>query len=583
MNKTFRKNLALMATALSVSAIMWPSAIAVAEGANLPLSVTNEGTAIDGGVFKYALVGDPFSGALSSLYAEKSNDMRITEFFNPGLYGSDGDYKIDESGLAKLTFDQANKKVTIKIPEGVTWTDGQPLTIEDVIYPYYVVGHKDYTGIRYGSDFKNVVGMEDYHEGKSDTISGLKKIDDYTLEISYKEFSASMLQAGGGVSSYVEPKHILEKTPVKDLEDSEQVRTNPVGFGPFKVKSITPGESVVFERNDNYYKGKPKLAGLQVDVVNASTAVSEMKAGNYDYASLPEDSYNTYKDASNFKTLGRLTNVYSYIGFHVGTWNKEKEQVQPDDSKPVSNKALRQAMGYAIDNDAIGQRFYEGLRVRANSPIPSMFASYNDGSIEGYTYQPEKAKQILADAGFVDKDGDGFVEDPNGKSFKLTFASMSGSDVAEPIAQYYVDAWKQIGVNVELYEGRLLEFNTFYDLLDKDADIDVFQAAMGVGGDPNPSTQFGRDNQFNSMRWATEENDKLLAAINSDAAFEDAARKKAYDDWQKYVIDEAPVIPTLYRHSLVSINNRVKHYDITLGSGTEWEEVELTADQPVKE
>ena len=65
-----------------------------------------------------------------------------------------------------------------------------------------------------------------------------------------------------------------------------------------------------------------------------------------------------------------------------------------------------------------------------------------------------------------------------------------------------------------------------------------------VGGDPNPSSQFGRDNQFNMMRWATEENDKLLAAINSDAAFEDAARKKAYDDWQKYVIDEAPVIPT---------------------------------------
>ncbi|WP_314237547.1 oligopeptide ABC transporter substrate-binding protein [Abiotrophia defectiva] len=583
MNKTFRKNLALMATALSVSAIMWPSAIAVAEGANLPLSVTNEGTAIDGGVFKYALVGDPFSGALSSLYAEKSNDMTITGFINPGLYGSDGDYKIDDSGLAKLTFDQANKKVTIKIPEGVTWTDGQPLTIEDVIYPYYVVGHKDYTGIRYGSDFKNVVGMEEYHDGKSDTISGLKKVDYYTLEISYKEFSASMLQAGGGVSSYVEPKHILEKTPIKDLEDSEQVRTNPVGFGPFKVKSITPGESVVFERNDNYYKGKPKLAGLQVDVVNASTAVSEMKAGNYDYASLPEDAYNTYKDASNFKTLGRLTNVYSYIGFHVGTWNKEKEQVQPDDSKPVSNKALRQAMGYAIDNDAIGKRFYEGLRVRANSPIPSMFASYNDGSIEGYTYQPEKAKQILADAGFVDKDGDGFVEDPKGNSFKLTFASMSGSDVAEPIAQYYVDAWKQIGVNVELYEGRLLEFNTFYDLLDKDADIDVFQAAMGVGGDPNPSTQFGRDNQFNTMRWATDENDKLLAAINSDSAFEDATRKKAYDDWQKYVIDEAPVIPTLYRHTIVSINNRVKHYDITLGSGTEWEEVELTADQPVKE
>ena len=115
----------------------------------------------------------------------------------------------------------------------------------------------------------------------------------------------------------------------------------------------------------------------------------------------------TYKDASNFKTLGRLTNVYSYIGFHVGTWNKEKEQVQPDDSKPLSNKALRQAMACGLTMMPLANVSTKAYGYELILQFHPCFASYKDGSIEGYTYQPEKAKQILADAGFVDKDGDG--------------------------------------------------------------------------------------------------------------------------------------------------------------------------------
>ena len=219
---------------------------------------------------------------------------------------------------------------------------------------------------------------------------------------------------------------------------------------------------------------------------------------------------------------------------------------------------------------------------RANTTIPPVFKGYNDGSIEGYTYQPEKSKQILADAGFVDKDGDGFVEDPNGKSFTLKFASMQGGATAEPIAQYYIDSWKQVGINVELVDGHLMEFNAFYDLLKKDGDVDVYQAAFGVGGDPNPINLFGRKAAFNYTRWATEENDKLLDALGSTESFDEAFRKKAFTDWQKYFTEEAPVVPTLFRQELVSVNNRVKHYDFKVGSTFDLSEVELTADQPVK-
>ena len=189
----------------------------------------------------------------------------------------------------------------------------------------------------------------------------------------------------------------------------------------------------------------------------------------------------------------------------------------------------------------------------------------------------------MADAGFVDKDGDGFVEDPKGNQFSLKYLAMSGTDVAEPIAQYYVDAWKQVGINVELYEGRLHEFNSFYDLLAKDADIDVFSAAMGFGGDPNPDFMFGRNVQFNYIRYASDQNDSLLKDIRSDASFDADYRKEAFKKWQDFIMDEVPMVPTLYRYQLTSFNNRIKHYDATPGVDFDWNQVELTADSPIKE
>lgn len=200
------------AAILGLAAFTLAGTISPAVNAQVALetSVDNEGTPIQGGTLKIAAVaGEPFSGAFSSLVADQSTDLSVVEgYINTGLFEYDENLQIKDTGLASAKLDPENKKVTITIRKDQKWSDGQPLTIDDVIAPYYIIANKDYTGIRYGDDFKNVVGIEDYHDGNSDTISGLKKIDDYTLEISYKTFSASMKQVGGGISPYVEPKHI---------------------------------------------------------------------------------------------------------------------------------------------------------------------------------------------------------------------------------------------------------------------------------------------------------------------------------------------------------------------------------------
>lgn len=575
------------AAILGLAAFTLAGTISPAVNAQVALetSVDNEGTPIKGGTLKIAAVaGEPFSGAFSSLVADQSTDLSVVEgYINTGLFEYDENLQIKDTGLASAKLDPENKKVTITIRKDQKWSDGQPLTIDDVIAPYYIIANKDYTGIRYGDDFKNVVGIEDYHDGNSDTISGLKKIDDYTLEISYKTFSASMKQVGGGISPYVEPKHIYDKIAIKDIADSDQVRVNPVGMGPFRVKSITPGEAIVLESNEYYFKGKPKVDGAVIEVVNPSTAVAEMKAGNYDLAELPTDAYDTFKDASNFKTIGTVENTYSYIGFKFGSWNKDKEEVEMDTSKVIQNKALRQAMAYAFDADAVGQRFFSGLRFRANTLIPSLFKSVHASDLPGFTYDPEKSKQILADAGFVDKDGDGFVEDPNGKPFTLKFLARSSSDIAEPLWSYFVESWKQVGINVELLDGRLYDFNSYSDMLrSDDQSFDVFEGAWGTGGDPNPTGFYSKKAPFNYERWADDKNEELLEALSSDKAFDEAYRKEAFHAWQAYTNEELPAIPYLYRYGIRSVNNRVKHYDVANGTSFGIEQLELTADEPIK-
>ena len=233
MKKNLIKHFSLAAATLTfATALVTPVASVLAEEVQLETTIDDPAaTAIEGGTIKVAQIGSPFEGILNSMLYSGNPDNQIIGLFNEGLFGYDADFVIDDTGFAKLALDKEKKQATISIPEGHKWDDGEPITIDDVIFPYYVVGHKDYTGVRYGDDFKNIVGMEEYHEGKADTISGLERVDDYTLRITYKNFPSSMPLAGGGVSSYIEPEHVLKDIPVKDLDAAEAVRKAPVGFG----------------------------------------------------------------------------------------------------------------------------------------------------------------------------------------------------------------------------------------------------------------------------------------------------------------------------------------------------------------
>src|SRR5699024_3755528 len=105
----------------------------------------------------------------------------------------------------------------------------------------------------------------EYHDGEADSISGIEVIDDQTLEITYDKPTPSLL--AGGIWPYALAKHIFGDMEVADISSSDEVRKNPIGIGPFKVTSITPGESVTYEKNEDYWQGEPKLDEVTLRVV----------------------------------------------------------------------------------------------------------------------------------------------------------------------------------------------------------------------------------------------------------------------------------------------------------------------------
>jgi peptide/nickel transport system substrate-binding protein len=555
------------------------------ESPTLSDEATNDGDAIEGGTLKFALATDsPFAGILLAELYENAYDAELMDFMSNAIFDVDGDFLITDEGIAKLDVDADNNKVKITIQQDVKWSDGTPLTVEDIIYSYEIIGHPDYTGIRYDGDFQNIIGAAEYKAGTADSISGIKKIDDKTVEISMTKVSPAIYSGGDGLWGYAAPKHQLKDIPVKDLISSDAVRKTPITLGPFKLDKLVDGESIQYVRNEHYWKGVPKLEKVVLQVVPSASIGEALRTGQYDMASsYPTTQYDGVKDLKNLNVLARPEKAYTYIGFKLGKWDATKGVNVTNPDAKMNDQKLRQAIAYAIDVEQVGERFYQGLRSRATSLIPPAFASFHDNTLTGYSYDPEKANALLDEAGYKDVDGDGIREDKNGKKFSINFAAMSGTDTDEAIIEYYRQNWKAVGLDVQLTTGRLIEFNSFYDKVKADdPEIDMFQAAWGTGDNPSPLGLYGEAAAFNYSRYVTPELQDLLAAIDSKEAIDSAIRAEAFRAWEEYMFEQATTVPIYFRTEIKPINKRVKHYNINYSNATEWHEVEVVAEDPIK-
>lgn len=535
-------------------------------------TVSNDGEATGGGTLNVGLTSDtPFEGTLNFNLYQGNPDFEVISLFDEPLLTMDEDFQFTNDGAMTFEVNEDDNTVTFTLNENVTWHDGEPATIEDYVYAYEVIGHPEYPGIRGATDgFTLLEGYNEYKAGEADEISGIEVIDEQTAVFTYTELAPSL--TAGGFWYYLMPEHHYEGVEIADMAEAPQTRENPLGIGPYKVDSITPGEAVVMSKFEDYWRGEPNLDGIELSVVSPSSVANAMETGEIDLAiNFPTDQFPDVSEMEGVEWLANIEGAYTYIGFKLGEWNEEEGRVdyKPEEMK-MGDPELRRAMWHAMDNTAVGERFYNGLRWKATTLITPYHANWHDDSIEVPEYDPEQANQILDEAGYEDTDGDGFRETPEGEPLQINFASMSGGDTAEPLANYYIQSWKDIGLNVQLTNGRLIEFNTFYDMVENDhPEVDIYQGAWGVGSDVDPYGLYGPDVPFNYPRYATEESTRLMEEGNSPEAFDVETRQEIYNEWQALMVEEMPVIPTLYRAFMVPVNDRVVNYSIELGFNEE--------------
>lgn len=542
-----------------------------------------DATAIEGGTLRVALVASSaFAGTLNPLFYQDTYDAEVLGWFTENMMSADNDFVFDQDGAATYEYDVDAKTLTMTLHEGIKWHDGEAVTMDDLLFAYEVICHPDYEGFRFDETFRNVVGVNEYHDGKADTISGIALSDDkMQMTLTFVDFTPSVLVSGFWIAPL--PRHYYGDIAVKDMENHEKTRMTPIGFGPFKIKNIVPGEAVEYERFDDYWRGTPKLDGVVLTVVAPELIPTAMQEGQYDIAAFSTQDYPDYLDPTNYVYTGELQTAFNYTGFKLGTWDQVNVKNIYNPESKMANVKLRQAIGYAIDNQAIADSMYNGLRFVATTVITPRHASYQNNDIEGYTYNPELAKQLLDEAGYVDVDGDGFREDPNGEQFVITWATMEGQG-ADTMASFKMQGWNDVGLNVVLYNDRPTEFNAFYDAVEfDDPAIDMYDAAWQTGFDPNPAGLWGSTSTANYTRYTSDTFDKVMAEISSDAAWDSAYLTEKYHEFQQMFFDEAPAIPTLWRIGLTAVNNRVKFYDlVSMDIEATAHLIELSADEPEK-
>ena len=549
------------------------------------LAVENKGEAIEGGILNVAMVKDEkFKGIFLQEFSDDAYDDDLMAWASNSLFDTDENFMITDTGIGSLEVDQENKKAVVKIREGVKWSDGEPLTAEDVILPYLIIGHPDYDGVRNDSQFQNIIGAVEYTAGEAETISGIKKIDDHTIEISFKEISPAIYYGGDGLWGYASPKHQIGDIPVAELEEHDAVRVNPVTLGAFKFDKIVPGESVQFVKNEHYWEGAPKLDGVLVQVVPSASISVAISSGKYDIIqSFNATKINEIKDLENITILGRPELYYSYLGFKVGKYDtKKKINVTDFENSKMGDVKLRQAIAYAMDIEEVSETFYNNLRERANSLIPPVFKAFHNPDLKGYTYDPEKAEALLDEAGYKDVDNDGLREDPNGEKLTINLAAMAGDATQEEIISYYLQNWEDVGLDVQLSTGRLIEFNTFYEMVEFDNKaIDMFMGAWSTGTNPSPAGLYGAVDSFNFSRYTSDLLETTVKNIDSAQSFDTEYRSEQFKIFQEHIEEMATTIPMNFRYEILPVNNRVKNYSIDYADETELHEIELVADQPV--
>ncbi len=459
----------------------------------------SEETPVPGGSVVFGMTQD-----LASLDPHSSIDAGTRDVvFNlyEGLVKATSDGNLVPAVASDVTISNDAKTYTFTLREGITFHDGTLVTVEDVKYSI-----DRYAEVQGESSAFSIVSDVEIKDEKTVAVN---------LKESYSEFLPMITVA------------IIPRS-------NEDPVGNPIGTGPFKYVSYTPGQKLVLEKYDGYWQeGVPSLDEVEFKIIaDANTAFMELQAGTIDIMKNLSSAQVQTLDTSKFNIVEGNMNLV-----HAMFLNHEYE--------PLSNVKVRQALCYAIDRNSINNFLFSGKsKIIGTHMIPNMGKYFEEQAESVYSYDPAKAKELLAEAGYPD-------------GFDLQINVSSAHPLHVNTCQIIVEQLKQVGINATINQ---VEWSTWLQETYREG---KFQATVvGFDGTLAPSDflmKYRTDDVKNFMNYSNVEYDK--AFTEAYETIDDAKKVEFYKQAQMILAEDAAAVFIEDPANLVAVSKKFAGYE----------------------
>ncbi|KAF3888816.1 MULTISPECIES: ABC transporter substrate-binding protein [Nostocales] len=520
-------------------------------------------------------------------YALIQESPNISAFTYESLATENGVTKEVEPALAKSwNISEDKLRITFTLRDGLKWSDGEPLTVDDVIFSFNQI----YLNPRIPSYYQDGLRI-----GKSRKFLKVRKLDSNQVEFTLPEpFSPFLRTVAAGTA--ILPEHVLRKAVETQRGDGQPeflstwgTDTDPkkiIVNGPYTIESYSPSQRVVFRRNPYYWrkdaqgKQQPYIERIVWQIVeNADTALMQFRSGGLDLLEIGPGSFQLLKREEkrgkfNIDNAGPDSGT-SFMVFNLNKGRRNgKPLVDPIKSRWFNNVAFRQAVAYAIDRQTMINNILRGLGETQNSPIsvPSPYFFSTKEGLKSYDYNPEKAKQLLLGAGFkYDSKGQLLDSDGNRVRFSMLVSSGGRPTVTPRIQQDL----KKIGITMDL---QFLDFGVIGEKISNTLDWDSWYGAITGGVEPaNGYNIWAVDGNFHVFNqkpqskkdriegWETSDWEKKIDDLYIEAAreFDEAKRKAIYVETQRLAQEYLPFIYLFNPLALAAVRDNLENVKYT--------------------
>ncbi len=465
---------------------------------------------------------------LNPIIAMDDTSQQLASILFESLYVLDESIRFQPK-LAESFETTDNQNFVIKLNQKAKWTDGQPVTAEDILFTLQLMANPKVTS-RGIQPLSVITGLDEQGrlpEGQTD-IQGIKIVDPHTLTVHTKfPVDPTFLKEKLGVEIWFLPKHVLKDVEPEKLHQHPFMQKPNVTDGPFRVTELLKDQYVAFSPNKDYYRGKPKLDKLFFKVMPASNLVAQLQTGEIQMnfpaiGKIAVEDFEKVKNMSNVRTIQGMPFEYQMMFFNV---------------KTIPDAKVRQAIAYAINRQFLVDNLLLGEGQVFEGPYTPIHPYY-DKNITKYDYDPAKAKQLLQEAGW----------DFN-KTIDL--AVSIGNKTREQEAVIIAENLRAVGLNVQINK---------YDLptiVQKGAkhQFDLLLLGLPFQLDPDRSYFYQTGGAYNFAGYSNPQVDELIEKGKNEA--DPQKRHVIYGQILEILQHDLPTLSLFSEYNLKVVSKKV--------------------------